>query len=112
MMITMTIFLPGAIICSTVYLLDRFTDLNIIEEETTFRKSPNALSKAKTITDVSYKKDEIVITSIDRDEDANEKEISGSVNQGNATIFLSEIVEEATKAAKKNELTKIRNMSK
>lgn len=105
--LSMTYWLFGMIFCSTVYFLDRFTNVKIIEEEKTFQKSPNMISKVVPITTVSE------LTQIDNvnefsvklgENDISEKE-NGTigVSNANAVLLLNEVVSEATKPANKSQ---------
>lgn len=102
-LLSMTYWLFGTIICSTIYLLDRFTNVNVIEEEKTFTKSPNSIAKVEPI---------MVISELTHIEDAfdektekiaveSEYDINGISKS--AVVLLSEVVTEATKAANKNQ---------
>lgn len=51
--VTFTYYMFGTIICVSLYLLQRYTTVNVIEEENMFTRSPNAVSKAVPITMVS-----------------------------------------------------------
>lgn len=97
----MTYWLFGTVICSTLYFLDRFTNVNIIEEEKTFQRSPNMISKVAPITTVSE------ITQIENIIEfgvkLGEKEHNGNEN---GVFLLKEVVTEATKVANKSQLQK------
>lgn len=51
--VTMTYFLCGTIVCVSLYLLERFTTVDVIEQENVFTRSPNAILKTAPITMVS-----------------------------------------------------------
>lgn len=101
----MTVFLFGAISCSTLYLLGKFSNFNIFEVEPTFRKSPNAILKILPITTLSKEeafrasKDDIIVRSLERSADINEKDVNNIVNT-NAMLLLSEVVEEASRVSR------------
>lgn len=102
--LSITYWLFGTIICSTIYFLNRFTNVDVIEEEKTFTKSPNSIAKTEPI---------MVISELTQIEDAfdektekiaveNEYDINGISKS--AVVLFSEVVTEATKAANTSEL--------
>lgn len=96
--VTMTYFLVGTIVCVSLYLLKRFTTVDVIEQENVFTKSPNAiLKKTIPITMVSELPPNVDIDSEmkQRQLDLNENECD--LSSSNAILMLSEIVSEAAK---------------
>lgn len=51
--VTLTYYLFGTIFCVSLYLLKRYTTVNVIEQENIFTKSPNTMFKTVPITMVS-----------------------------------------------------------
>lgn len=100
----MTFGLFGTIICSTLFVLKRYTNVDIFEEETTFIPSSNAISK---IISVAKAKETASKTNrgtiLNLREKRNGEMINGAAN-ANAMLMLSEVVTEATKAANTNNL--------
>lgn len=98
----MTISLFGAALCSSLYLLEKFTTFDIFEAETTFRKSPNAISKIATILPFRNEatfdttKDDIIMRSMEKKNAENQSNDDNIANT-NAMLLLTEVVEEATK---------------
>lgn len=105
---TMTVGLFGTVICSILFILKRFTNFNIIEEETAFIRSSNA-PKIISVAVASETDKKIALKALGK---ANEIENSmNGVANANAMILLSEVVESATKAANKNPKWKNSNYS-
>lgn len=95
----MTVGLFGTLICSILFLLKRFTNVNIIEEEKAFVASSNT-PKIIPVAVASKTDEGIVLKALEK---ANEIEKSmNGVGNANAMILLSEVVESASKAANKN----------
>lgn len=104
----MTVGLFGTVICSILFILKRFTNFNIIEEETAFIRSSNA-PKIISVAVASETDKKIALKALGK---ANEIENSmNGVANANAMILLSEVVESATKAANKNPKWKNSNYS-
>lgn len=104
----MTYWLFGTVICSTIYILERFTNISIVEEEKTFTKSPNSIAKVVPITTVSESTqidDGIEVISFEKDVNENGNGTNG-VSKASAELLLSEVVTEATKAANRSQLQK------
>lgn len=102
----MTYWLFGTVICSTIYILERFTNISIVEEEKTFTKSPNSIAKVVPITTVSESTqidDGIEVISFEKDANGNG---TNGVSKARAELLLSEVVTEATKAANRSQLQK------
>lgn len=104
----MTFGLFGTIICLTLFLLKRYTDVDIFEEEKAFITSSNAIPKiitvAKTNETASKTNKGIILNSSEKGKiDGNGAKINGAAN-ANAMLLLNEVVTEATKATNKNNL--------
>lgn len=99
----MTVSLFGSIFYSSLYLLQKFGNSNIFEEERTFKRSPNAIGKIATVlpmsTEAAFKanKDDIIMRAVEQNADGNERNVSANTN---AMLLLSEVVEEASKASR------------
>lgn len=97
--VTMTYFLCGTIMCVSLYLLKRYTTVNVIEQENMFTKSPNAIFKTVPITMVSSIIGELP-PKIDIDNEMKQPELyqikNGSecndVSRINAITLLNEMV--------------------
>lgn len=89
----MTYWLLGTIICTTLFILTRFTSFQILEEQddSMFKKSPN-LAKLGVMT--VAKSATIKLNSID----SNGKDNADAVQNG-AKLLLDEIVTKAASAA-------------
>lgn len=100
---TWTVSLFGALFYSTLYLLQKFGNSNIFEEEKTFKRSPNSIAKIATVLPVSAEaafkanKDDIIMRTLEQNADGNERKVSAHTN---AMLLLSEVVEEASKASR------------
>lgn len=95
----MCYWLLATIISITIFILKRFTNVNIFEKENEiFKKSPN-ISKLGVITVVgtAIKKDTETKTKGKENIDANENGID-SASQAGATILLNEIIRQAVSA--------------
>lgn len=101
----MTVSLFGAIFYSSLYLLQKFSSVDIFEVEQTFKKSPNAISKIATVlpfsSEAAFKanKDDIIMSTLDQNADKIEGNFNDAANT-NAMLLLSEVVEEASKASR------------
>lgn len=102
--VTMTYFLCGTVVCVSLYLLERFTTVNVIEQESIFTKSPNAILKTVPITMVSSMIGELSPNEggdfgmKQRESDLDENiHCCSDVSKANDILSLSEIVNEATK---------------
>lgn len=99
---TMTVSLFCAVLYSTLYLLEKFTSLNIFEDDVTFEKSPNAILKIAPISnEATFKanKDEIVVRSLEQSAEENKRNVD-EISNTNAMLLLSEVVEEVSKASR------------
>lgn len=98
----MTVALFGAILCSSLYLLDKFTNVDIFESEVTFTKRPNGISKIGTIlpftNEIAFdaNKDNVLIRSIEQKVD----NVGRNVTNGNAILLFTEVVEEASRTSR------------
>ena len=103
----MTYFLCGTIGCVSLYLLERFTTVNVIEQENMFTRSPNTVLKTTPITMVSSIISEIP-PNIDIDFEMKQREFypdkngnnCNNTSRENAILFLNEMVTEAAKVPK------------
>lgn len=101
----MTVSLFGAIFYSSLYLLKKFSSLNIFEVEKTFKRSPNAISKIATVlpfsTEATFRanKEDIIMRSVEQIANENESNANNIANT-NAMLLLSEVVEGASKASR------------
>lgn len=102
--VTMTYYLCGTIVCVSLYLLKRFTTVDVIEQENMFTRSPNAILKTVPITMVStiisemppnknidyeMKQQELYL-----DKNGND---CNELSKTNSILLLNEIVTEAAK---------------
>lgn len=97
---TMTYLLCGTIVCVSLYLLKKFTTVDVIEQENMFRKSPNIILKTVPITLVSVvKMDSVLPSNVDIDCEKKQEDGSGfnGASDTNAIPLSSEIVTEAAK---------------
>ncbi|XP_055302266.1 sensory neuron membrane protein 1-like [Sitodiplosis mosellana] len=106
--ITLTYWLFGTIICTTLFVLSRYANVNIFEEgQSVFMKSPN-LSKIGAITTASELSDKVndgLKTIDEKDADVNVNgEDTNSHSKNGAVILLNEIVTKAASAANKSRL--------
>lgn len=98
-------YLLACIFCYILDLLKRFTDVDIFEEEKTFTKSPNSVTKIVPITIV----DELAekpngkneMLTIKKDFSVNDHNQNG-FGRPSAVFLLTEIVTEAAKAHDKS----------
>lgn len=101
--VTMTYFLCGTIVCVSLYLLSKFTTVDVIEQENMFTRSPNAILKIVPITMVSE-----LPAKLDVDFDMKQKEPDCTANECDAseTNSITIVTENGTEAA---EILKIVN---
>lgn len=112
--VTMTYYLCGTIVCVSLYLLKRFTTVDVIEEENMFTRSPNAILKTVPITMVTSIISEIP-PKIDIDFEMKQQEFGQDQNENgcddesrrNAVILLNEI--NAAKMAKTDDNSQMQN---
>lgn len=105
-LLSMTYWLFGTVICSTIYFLERFTNISVVAEEKTFTKSSNSIAKVVPITTVSETiriDNGIEVITFKKDVNGNGNETNGTA-KASAELLLSEVVTEATKAANKSQL--------
>lgn len=108
--ITLTYWLFGTVICTTLFVLHRYTNVNIFEEEeqSMFTKSPSQ-SKVGVVTNASERippienNDLKTIEEKDDDVNLNEQDASNASQTG-AVILLNEIVTKAASAANNRRL--------
>lgn len=97
--VTLTYYLFGTIGCVSLYLLKRYTTVNVIEQENMFTRSPNGIFKTVPITMVSSIISELP-PKVDIDFEMKDRELHKDKNGGecddeartNAIILLNEIV--------------------
>lgn len=107
---SMTIGLIGSITCLTVFIVDRFTNFNIIEEEKAFNKSPHLISTLGSIAinkvtseidnKISKKSEQIEVNK-------NDEVLNGGGPMDpsmNAVLLVREVVTKAASAANKSRL--------
>lgn len=92
----MTYWLFGTIICTTLFVLTRYTNLNVLEKVTEFQKSPN-ISKVDVIpvVDDTRVKDNKGIGNVQK---------TNELHRTDAVSILNEILTRASTAASKNKL--------
>lgn len=98
----MTVSLFGAILCSSLYLLEKFTSVDIFEVEKTFKKSPNGISRIATILpftkELSFdaNKDGVIMRSIDQKADRLSINMPNMTNR-DAILLLTGVVDGASR---------------
>lgn len=115
--VTMTYFLFGTIVCVSLYLLKRFTTVDVIDQENMFTRSPNTILKTVPITMVSSVISEMT-PNVDIDFEIKQHELCtidkngngcNDVSKTNPISLLNEVV---TEAAKVTELVNDSQMQK
>lgn len=110
--ITFAYWLPGMVICTTLFVLSRSTHVNIFEEQPGlsprsgfFTKSPN-LSKigATTANESPAKENKGLKTIYEKDADTHGLETNGVPKSAGAVLLLNEIVTKAASAANNSRL--------
>lgn len=104
--ITLTIGSVGAITCFVLFLLMRYTSVDLIEAEGTFKKSPQFISKLGEIMMVSELKPKENINTdenVDKDTDAVHENGNNMPSTG-AVLLLDEVVSKAVREVKKSKL--------
>lgn len=97
----MTYGLIGTIICSTVFILNRYTDIDVLEEEKAFTKSPHLISTLGSIKMVASIEDNGIDKKLKRNgTDKINKDTKGDPSIA-AVLLVSEVVTEAASAANK-----------
>lgn len=102
---SMTFGLIGSITCLTVFILDRFTNFNIIEEEKAFNKSPHLISTLGSIAinQVTSKIDNKISKKSEQIEvNKNDEVLNGGGPSTNAVLLVREVVSKAASAANKS----------
>lgn len=100
--ISMTFGLIGTIVCLTVFVLSRYTNIDVIEEEKAFTKSPQLISTLGTIKMVGQ-----VTSKLNNGTEKKLKENSPDVNDDSVVpsmgtvLLVEEIVSKAASAANK-----------
>lgn len=97
--VTLTYYLFGTIICVSLYLLKRYTTVNVIEQENMFTKSPNTMFKTVPITMVSSIINELP-PKVDIDFEMKDRELHKDKNgnecsdeaRANSIMLLNELV--------------------
>lgn len=92
---TMIYFLLATIVCSVIFILTRYTNINVLEKDTMFTRSPH-MTKVEPITMVSEQPPK----------DCNSVEVNGKGEhekngfpKTDAVLLLNEIMTRATKNA-------------
>lgn len=99
--ITMTYGLIGTVICTTVYILNRFTDIDVLEEEKAFTKSPHLISTLGSIKMVASIEDNRIDKKLKRNGTDKKNEDTNGDPSIAAVLLVSEVVTKAASAANK-----------